>query len=82
MVLLGWPNDVDARLNMPATLTFRQIEIAEVGFVQIPPRRPAPVAETGATTEQDLGNQATEEIEDETVTSFLALGADFITVNP
>lgn len=62
MVLLGWPNDVTALRNMEVTLTFRQIEIAEVGFIAIPPRRPAPAAETGATTEQDLGTQATEEV--------------------
>lgn len=80
MVLLGWPNDVTAMRNMPATLTFQQIEIAEVGFVAIPPRRPAPVAETGATTEQDLGNSATEEIEDETLTSFAAILIDTVSL--
>ena len=65
MVLLGWPNDVTVLRNMAVTLTFRQIEIAEVGFIAIPPRRPAPAAETGATTEQDLGNLPTEELNDE-----------------
>jgi len=78
MVLLGWPNDVSVLRDMKVTLSFRQIEIAEVGFIAIPPRRPAAVAETGATTEQELGNKVVEEVSDEESTRVRSYAATLL----
>ncbi len=82
--LQSWPHQVRVFKDLPITLTFREIRTASVQSVAIPPLVPVPGLETGATTEQDLGPQGTEDLaeqepeKDAQLKSYAATGADAI----
>lgn len=72
-LLTRWPHSKSAIAGRGFALAFQQVRIASALSVPIPPRKPAPVARTGAPTEQDLGTQAPTT---GTPTSLLRQGSD------
>jgi hypothetical protein len=75
-LLERWPHSRTIIAGRPFQLGIKQIRIANALSVLIPPRMPAPVAQVGAPTEQDLGQQATTA---GVPTSTLSVGKDVIT---
>ena len=57
--LESWPHRLTVLQGRAFSLRFKQVRIATAISIIIPPRLPAPVAATGAATEQGLGQQPT-----------------------
>lgn len=58
MALERWPHSKTAMDGRAFDLTFTQIRIALGASIIIPPRMPAPIAQTGQSTEANLNTQA------------------------
>lgn len=65
MVLTGWPNTFDRQKSSTFEVMLKQIEIAETVIVRVPIEAIDPPSRAGQQEEVDLGEQPTEEVEEE-----------------
>lgn len=76
LLLIGFPYTENILRNLVWDVRLRQITIASAVSVPIPPRQPVPPVQTGSSTGQDAGSQATSDAAPPPDTSLLQTAAD------